>query len=241
MRLSETPEIWLQLTPRSAAFAGVRADASVLSGSLELSGSAETFVGRQPPAAAPTALPPLGADVSQPGEFAIMLPILVGYDALKDDILRVTALIPPETGVAVRDAEVYPSSGRLVVGLRVAKTSETDPSAGQWVYLAGSLQSDPEGRAAGLSDLGAVTDSQQLGAAIEPIVAQLRDKLKLDYGTIYQNMLKSFDEKLSRPLKNGFRMEGHLISAKLQQIFLSSNGVVITLRASGGLRILYGM
>ena len=60
IKLADDPQIWLQLTPQNAAFAGVRANAKVLSGSLELSGSAETVVGQAPPAVTPTTtLPPL--------------------------------------------------------------------------------------------------------------------------------------------------------------------------------------
>src|ERR1700744_4870217 len=40
VELSENPQVWLQLTPQDAAFAGVRADGRVLAGSLQLSGSA---------------------------------------------------------------------------------------------------------------------------------------------------------------------------------------------------------
>jgi hypothetical protein len=53
--------------------------------------------------------------------------------------------------------------------------------------------------------------------------------------------LNAAGEKLTRPLKNGFRMEGHLASAKLEKVYLSADGVVIALHASGALRILYGM
>jgi hypothetical protein len=44
-----------------------------------------------------------------------------------------------------------------------------------------------------------------------------------------------------RWLKNGFRMEGKLTTAKLDSIRLLADGVSIALRASGDLKILYGM
>ena len=62
VQLSANPEIWLQLTPQSAAFAGVRADRRVLRGSLELAGTAETAIGQPPPAVTATALPSLGRE-----------------------------------------------------------------------------------------------------------------------------------------------------------------------------------
>jgi hypothetical protein len=241
IQLSDTPQIWLQLTPQSAAFAGVRADSTVLRGSLELSGSAETFIGQQPPAVTATALPALGRDVSAPGEFDVVLPVRIGYDALKDKIAQAVAAIPPVAGISIRDVDVYPSSGELVVALRVAKASETNANAGQWVYLAGALQVDADGHAVRLSDLAVVTGDEELAALINPLVAQLRDKASVDYGVAYENLLNAANAKLTRPLKDGFRMEGHLSSAKLEKVYLPSDGVVIALRASGELKIMYGM
>jgi hypothetical protein len=241
VELSAAPEVWLQLTPQDAAFAGVSADAKVLRGSLELSGSAETVVGQHPAAVTATALPPLGRDVSQPGEFDVILPIQIGYDMMKDKITQAMAAMAPAAGMIVRDVEVYPSSGKLVVGLRIAKASDTDPSAGQWVYLTAALQADADGHAVRLSDLSAATDDEGLAAVINPLVAQLREKVDLDYGVAYENLLNAANEKLTRPLSDGFRMEGHLSSAKLEKTYLSADGIVLTLRASGELKILYGM
>jgi hypothetical protein len=73
------------------------------------------------------------------------------------------------------------------------------------------------------------------------MVAQLRDKTSVDYGIAYQNLLNATNEKLTRPLKDGFRMEGHLTSAKLEKVYLPADGIVIALRASGDLKILYGL
>jgi len=241
VELSSNPEVWLQLTPQAAAFAGVSADTKVLRGSLELSGSAQTFVGQRPAPVTATALPQLGRDVSEPGQFDVILPIRIGYDMLKDKIAQAITAVPPAAGMAVRDVEVYPSSGKLVVGLRIARASDTDPSAGQWVYLAGALQVDADGHSVRLSDLGVTTNDEQLAAVIDPIVAQLRDKTSVDYGVAYQNLLNAANAKLTRPLKSSFRMEGLLSSAKLEKIYLPADGIEIALRASGQLKILYGM
>jgi Domain of unknown function (DUF4403) len=241
IELSDNPEVWLQLTPQNAAFAGVGADTRVLRGSLELSGSAQTFVGQQPPTVTANALPPLGRDVSEPGEFDVVLPIRIGYDIMKDKITQALTAVAPAVGMAVRDVEVYPSSGKLVVGLRVAKAPETDPNAGHWVYLTGALQVDAEGHAVRFADLGAVTDDEEVTAMINPFVTRLRDAMSVDYGVAYENLLNAANAKLTRPLKDGFRMEGHLSSAKLAKTYLSADGMVIAVRASGELKILYGM
>jgi hypothetical protein len=241
VQISDDPQVWLQLTPQSAAFAGVRAEGRVLSGSLELSGSAQTIVGQQPPAVTATALPSLGRDVSAPGAFDVILPVRIGYDVLKDKITQAIGAMVPTAGMSVRDVEVYPSSGKLVIGLRIAKSSDSDPSAGQWTYLTGALQVDADGHAVRLSDLSATTDDEGLAALVDPIVSQLRDKMSVDYGVAYENLLTAANAKLNRPLKDGFRMEGHLSSAKLEKVYLPADGIEIALRASGELKILYGM
>jgi hypothetical protein len=241
VQLSDNPEVWLQLTPQNAAFAGVRAEGKVLRGSLELSGSAETVVGQHPSAVTATALPSLGRDVSEPGAFDVILPVRIGYDVLKDRISQAVAAMAPAAGLSVRDVEVYPSSGKLVVGLRIAKASDTDAIAGQWTYLTGALQVDADGRAVRLSDLSAATSDEGLAALVTPIVSQLRDKMSVDYSVAYDNLLNAANARLDRPLKDGYRMEGHLASAKLEKLYLPADGVVIALRATGNLNILYGM
>jgi len=239
-QLSDNPQVWLQLTPQNAAFAGVRADGRVLSGALELSGTAETFVGHSPAVTA-TALPALGRDVSEPGTFDVILPMRIGYDVLKDKIKQAVSALPPVAGMSVLDVQVYPSSGKLVVGLRIAKRSDTDASAGQWIYLTGAIQVDEAGHAVRLSDLAAITDDEGAAAVINPLIAKLREGMSVDYGVAYDNLLNAANAKLTRPLKDGFRMEGHLSSARLEKVYLPADGIVIALRASGDLKILYGM
>jgi hypothetical protein len=65
--------------------------------------------------------------------------------------------------------------------------------------------------------------------------------MNVDYGIAYENLLNDANQKLNRPLKDGFRMEGHLSLAKLEKVYLPADGIVIALRASGELKILYGM
>jgi hypothetical protein len=100
---------------------------------------------------------------------------------------------------------------------------------------------DADGHAVRLSDLAAIANDEALAPVIDPILAQLREKMSVDYGVAYQNLFNAANEKLTRPLKDGFRMEGHLSSAKLEKVYLPADGIVIALRASGELKIMYGM
>jgi hypothetical protein len=238
VQISQDPPVWLQITPASAAFAGVRANAKDLSGSLELTSTVQTLVGEAPSAVTPTPLPPLGNDVSQPGTFDILLPVRFNCDALRDKIMQVKA------GPIVREMQIYPSSGKLVIGVRVAKPGDTDPAAGEWVYLSGALNVDPGQQSIRISNLAA-DSSLPGGSEAAQLQNQLLDQLKdipdIGYGLAYQNLLNAANERLNRPLKNGFRMEGQLTTAKLDSIHLLADGVSVELRVSGDLKILYGM
>jgi hypothetical protein len=241
VQLSDNPQVWLQLTPQNAAFAGVRVEGKVLSGSLELAGSAQTTVGQQPMAVTATELPSLGRDVSAPGTFDVILPVRIGYDVLKDKITQAIGAMAPAAGMSVKDVDVYPSSGKLVIGLRIAKATDAEPDAGQWIYLTAGLQVDADGHAVRLSGLNAATDDEGPAGLLDPIVSQLRDKMSVDYGVAYENLLNAANAKLNRSLKNGFRMEGCLSSAQLEKVYLPADGIEIALRASGDLKIFYGM
>jgi hypothetical protein len=242
IQISQDPQIWLQITPASAAFAGVHADLKNLSGSLELTGVVQTLVGQAPSAATPTPLPALGNDVAQPGTFDILLPVRVNYDAMRDKIMQMVSA--SKAAPIVKEMQIYPSSGKLVVGVRVAKPGDSDPAAGEWLYLSGVLNVDASQQSIKISNL-AGDSSLPEGSVAAQLQDQLLEQLKqipdIGYGVAYQNLLNAANERLNRPLKNGFRMEGQLTTAKLDSIQLLADGVSIALRVSGDLKILYGM
>jgi hypothetical protein len=242
IQISADPQVWLQMAPAAAAFAGVHASAKTLSGALELTGTVQTLVGQAPAAATPTPLPPLGNDVTEPGTFDVLLPVRVNYDALRDKIMQTVATT--KAGAIVKEMQIYPSSGKLVIGVRVAKPSDTGPTAGEWLYLSGALTVDPGQQSVRISNLAgdsSLPDGSDVAQIQNEILAQLKQIPDVSYGVAYQNLLNAANERLNRPLKNGLRMEGHLSDAKLDSIQLLADGISIALRVSGDLKILYGM
>jgi hypothetical protein len=53
------------------------------------------------------------------------------------------ALAASKAGAIVKEMQIYPSSGKLVIGARVAKPADTDPAAGEWLYVSGALMPMP--------------------------------------------------------------------------------------------------
>ncbi|HEY5226118.1 MAG TPA: DUF4403 family protein, partial [Methylovirgula sp.] len=241
IKLDDNPEVWLQVKPKSAAFAGIHANSKVLTGSLEISGSAETFIGHAPPAVTPTPLAPLATNVTAPGQFDIILPVHIGYDILRQKIMGLIATMP-KGGPTIHDIAIYPSAGKLVVGALIAKSTDTDPKAGEWVYLSATPQINADDQTLTIPDLaitGGKDIAQKLGG--DALFTQLRQQVKISYRDAYRKLLDTANQRLTRPLKDGFRMEGHLMAARPDKILLLSDGVSIALRATGTLKILYGL
>ena len=80
-----------------------------------------------PPAVTATPLPLLGDDISAPGAFDVILPDHLGYDVLKEKAAEAMAAMPPVAEISVSDIDVYPSAGKLVIGLRGDKAADPAP------------------------------------------------------------------------------------------------------------------
>jgi Domain of unknown function (DUF4403) len=223
-----------------AIFAGVRIDTRLLRGFLQISGDAETFIGRMPPPAARSPLAPLGTGGSAPGTFDIILPVHIDYDTLRQSIMKVIDATP-EGGTTIRDVQIYPSSGKIVFALRVGKTSESDPSADEWAYLSATPQVDADRQTCKFSDLGAAADDRGQMFGNDQLLVRLRRQVDVSYRAAYQKLIDAANHSLTRPLKNGFRMEGHIASASLDRVLLLSDGMTIALRVTGELKMLYGL
>ncbi len=197
LQVSQDPPVWLKITPSGAAFGGVHANAKVLSGALEFIANVETLVGGPPPAVTPTTLPQLGNQVSQLGIFEVLLPVRVNYDFLRYKLMQVAGA--GGAGSIIKELQIYPSSGKLVIAVRVAEPSDKDPAAGEWLYLSTALNIDPDQHSIRLSQLTADSSAQdgsesaQLQTRVLELLKQIPD---IDYGLAYQNMLDAANERL---------------------------------------------
>ena len=148
IQLSDSPAVWLQMTPQSVSFAGMRANPRTLRGSIELSGTAQTIDRPESACRGRDGL----ADAWRGREYApahSMSSCRCGSATTcsRKSCRRRSPRCRRWRELPIKDVDVYPSAGKLVVGLRVAKAADTDPGAGKWVYLSGTVQADAGGRA----------------------------------------------------------------------------------------------
>jgi hypothetical protein len=244
VQILDQPAIWLQTTPQTIAFSGVRAEGRVLEGSLEIAGTTATTIGAAPPANPPTPLPALGSDVSAPGRFAIIVPVTIDYAAIRQKLQDAMAA-DAAGGPNLNGFDIYPSAGKLVVGLRVGAPSS---DAGDWVYLTATPKADDATGMLQFPDLAfqgdaAVAAASELGALMSnsAFVQTLQQRLSTGYQAERDRIIAAANAKLTRPLADGFRSEGQLQSAGLANLQLLPDGLRINLRADGRLKLLYGL
>jgi hypothetical protein len=232
--------VWLRMTPQSVAFAGLHTTSDVLEGAIEFSGPVETNVGGAAPVANPTPLPSLGSDVVDPGHFEFLVPVMLSYQVLREVIQPVAS---QAFNASVKDVDVYPSNGKLVVGLQFdTPPAGADTTSNGWIYLTAQLKADGANGALTLD--GAQLVSGGAGASggtpdISKIIDAVRQKVLSDYKPQYDALLQQADAKLSRDLGNGFRSQGKFTSANVDRVLLLKDSVEIVVRATGTLSVVY--
>ncbi len=111
-------------------------------------------------------------------------------------------------------------------------------------------QVDADSQTVQFSNFSITQDPASTSTAGNPLATLLEDptllqnfqqQVRLGFQTEWQAILASANARLTRPLAGGFRSEGNLTSAGLSNIALLPDGLRIDLRASGELKILYGM
>jgi Domain of unknown function (DUF4403) len=247
VKIVDTPAVWLQATPQSIAFSGLRIRNSQLEGSLDIAGTVETVIGNPPPSSQPTPLPALHGDVSEPGHFSVIVPINIGYDQVRQKLQEVLAARAQSGGLNLRELTVYPSAGKLVAGLHLSVQGE-NPGDDQWIYITATPQASTDSGALQLADVAFAADTSRADST--PLAALLGDttlkqtllqQVRFEFQNQLQTTIASANARLTRPLGNGFRSEGHLTSVEPAKILLLSDGIRLDIRASGDLRILYGL
>jgi hypothetical protein len=226
------------MTPQSVAFAGLRTTSDVLEGAVEFSGPVETDFGASAPAVTPTPLPRLGSDVSNPGHFEFLVPLKLSYQVLREAVQPIAA---QAFNATVKNVDVYPSNGKLVVGLQFdTPPAGIEATSDGWAYLTAQLRPDPAGSSLvvdGAQIASDVSDGSRIN--VSKVVDALRQKMLADYKPQYDAVLQQANAKLTRDLGSGFKSEGSFTSAKVWKVVLLKDDIEIIAQVTGTLRVIY--
>ncbi|MBS0232477.1 MAG: DUF4403 family protein [Proteobacteria bacterium] len=230
VKLSDSPGLWLQVTPGSVAFSGLRATGRVLEGSLEISGDAVASVGEEPPSVQSTPLPALGNEVSAPGEFNVAVPVDFTYSAMASAWQKVLASQPEFSSGMLKRLDVSQSQGKIAIVLHLAHNQGPNDA----ITLVGDPQPGSDGQTINLQGL------ERMGAAQLPLnLASLGENLKISASDRFDALMASANQSLNQKLENGFRREGHLEIGKPISVAVLPDRLRITTNAHGNLRFVY--
>ena len=230
--------VWLRMTPQSVAFAGLRTTSDELAGGIEFSGPVETDFGGSPPAVSPTPLPQLGSDVTDPGHFEFLVPLTLSYQVLREVIQPVAS---QAFNAAVKDVDVYPSNGMLVMGLQFDNPpAGIDATSDGWFYVTAQLKRDATGNSLTFDGEPLVSGAPtEVTLDVSKILDAARQKVLADYKPQYEVLLQRANAKLTRDVGNGFRSQGSFTSANIEKVVLLKDNIEIIARATGTLRVVY--
>jgi hypothetical protein len=229
---------WLRMTPQSVAFAGLHTTSDVLEGAIEFSGPVDTYFGGTAPSVNPTPLPQLGSDITDPGHFEFLVPLTLSYQVLREAIQPVAS---QTFNATVKDAGVYPSSGKLIIGLQFDNPpAGVDVTTDGWVYATTQLKLDAAGGTLRLDGAQLVSGTPKGNTFdFSKIFEAVRQKVLADYKPQYDAVLQQANAKLARDLGNGFRSQGSFTSANVDKVLLLKEKIEIVVRATGTLRVVY--
>jgi len=243
VQLADNPAVWLQTAPQAIAFAGLRARGFVLEGAAEITGNTAVSIGVQPAAQTPTPLPPLGDEVDEPGRFEVVLPVSVAYDTIRQKVQQI--VMASDASQSASKIEVYPSGGRLAIGVCPSSANEASGASG-CAYWTAAPQMDTTSQALRFPALAISNAPANLQPALQKLVQDgvvtqnLQQQIRLDYKPQIEQLVASANARLSRPLGNGFRSETKLESAGVAGVYLLPDSIRIDIRVGGELRLIYG-
>lgn len=252
LRLSSDPEVWLRIGPQAVYFSGVRTENNVMHASVAVSVLAETVLGERPDALPRLPLPAVEGRPDEDGKFLVRLPILLEYDALREELGELLRLgqkwapVPerPHHNLTVEDIEVYPSGDSVVVGVRfVADLPRKWLDARGVVYFTGRLVVDDEARIVRVEELDftATTDNTLLNTALllfdERIVSQLSAALTYEFQNDYAGFLASANRELNRDFGHGIASQGELEYVGLGDVVMGERGIHWSVVSEGRLQL----
>ena len=166
------------------------------------------------------------------------MPLKLSYQVLREAVQPIASRAFNTT---IKDVDVYPSDGKLVVGLRFdSPPAGVDVTTDGWSYLTAQLKPDAAGSSLVLDGAQIVSDKPDAsGIDIAKVLDALRQKVLADYKPQYDAVLQQSNAKLTRDLGNGFKSQGSFTSATVQKIVLLKDNIEIIAQATGTLRIVY--
>ena len=238
---------WLMVNPQAAYFQPVRytEDAMVLE--FALATRLTTLLGQVQPPPLAEPLPPLiiGAP-EQPG-FNLNLPVLIHYEGIRDALAEryLGQSFALEQGkLTIRDVRFYASGDKLVLGAQIdARAPNRLLNTRGWVYLEGRPVIDMDQMQLRVEQLNFTrrVNNPLVSSASwvlqDSLRNQLAQALTLELAEPIEKAKTSFQERINRPIGEGFSLAGNIKDISVDQLQPRDDYLLILLNTRGQVAI----
>ena len=253
--LTEEPNVWLRIAPKTVSFSGIHVRDDVLTLSLAMKSESTTVLGVAPAVRPVSPLPALDTHpVNIPGEFSLRLPVIVQYDALRRAVeaaLRAGEQWMPieDSGILlmVKQVEIFPARPQLVVGVHFTADLPTEiVDTRGVVYFLGRLDIDNDKKIMRVEefDFTSVTDSAHANTVElifgEALKKRIQDALVVDFRSDHERLLADVTRELNRDFDVGVSIKGNLNSIGVGEVLLLQEAFTLIVSTEGGLEVAYG-
>ncbi len=254
-KISDKPEVWIRFSPRNMGFSGFSSVENQFKAHFFVDGDLETFVGKRPPAAESTPLPPLRRGAPS-GDFHLYVPVFADYEysaRLLENLLQVGEKqffdVPVAGRVALtfRDVELYPTiGGAIAVGMRVdvdySRAGLVDGTGIIWLKANMAIDNDKQMIYPDAIDFGAETDNSILNLIVSiarrtSVRQQIENALTYDFSGDYEQGLAIANAAVNRPLGENVVMAGKITEAGIDKIKATANGIYLGVHTVGELQL----
>ncbi len=200
------PAVWGRLTPQQFLYGGYQVQGRELTLRLGLDGRLETFVGKQPDAPAPAALPPLARRPAATAPSVLHVPVMADYAVLEPVIAKALAkrakrpFVIADFGSVTAEfgqVTVYGTPpGRIAVGAKFKASSDLPmvKAAKGTIWLAARPITLPGSREVSFTD---VTISGDTSLVSQPLLLALANAPEFK-ATIAEALRQNFEEDFAK-------------------------------------------
>lgn len=238
---------WLMVDPQAAYFAPVQVTDTDLELQFALAARLTTLVGEVLPPPVPKPLPALIIGPPPEQGFRIQLPVSLNYAGLEQELRQRYSGKPfsMEQGeVTPEDFRIYSAGDSLVLGAKLkARAPGKLLNSNGWVYLQGRPVYDNESRQLQVVDLDFTRrlDNWLVSGASWLLQENLREHLgqalHYDFSAKIEAAKASIDQRINRPVDDGFHMQGQVDDIRLGRIQTRAEDLLLLLDAAGQLAI----
>jgi hypothetical protein len=161
---------------------------------------------------------------------------VIDYGMIREKVRDILGTPAENAGPALRDGAIYPSNGKIVVGLRLA-APHASADEGDWIYLIATPQINADAQVVQFPDLACIDEGVNSVAVLvkdSGFLSALQEQLRMDYQAERDRIIASANGPLSRPPGNGLRGEGRISSAGVAKALVLANGLRSTCGRPGG-------